>query len=340
MMKALAFDDVLLVPRKSNISSRLAVDTSTVVGGINLRIPIISSPMDTITESKMATTIGQLGGLGLIHRMCSVEEQIEFLRIPISTGNPVGFAVGVGADEESRFSRIYNEYRESLHLVCIDIANGHNSIIKKAIEYIRDIAPNISIMAGNVATADGYTFLADLGVNSVRVGIGGGSICSTRIQTGFGVPTLTSVMLAAKVKQDGISIIADGGIRYPGDITKSLAAGADAVICGNILAATTESPGSVFYEDGLYYKKYRGMASAEIQIEKRGGLKKGTCAEGTATLIRYKGGVAEIIDNFIGGLCSGLTLNGSPNIKSLQDEHEFIEITDSGIKESHSHGTR
>lgn len=339
MKEVVSFDDVLLVPKVSSIMSRLAVNTSVTVGKLRLGIPIISSPMDTITEGEMATEIGRLGGLGIIHRFCHVDNQIEFLRQPIDAGVYAGFAVGIGPTEEDRFSKIYNELGDNLDVVCIDVANGHHMAMERAIDFIRNKAPKISIMAGNVATEEGYNFLADLGADSVRVGIGGGSICSTRIQTGFGAPTLTSIMWAAKSKRDDVSIIADGGIRYPSDITKSLAAGADAVICGNILAATAETPGEIIIKNNISYKRYRGMASEEVQKEIRGGLKPGTCAEGTSTLIQLKGPVKSILDNFIGGLASALTYNGSLDIRHLQENSEFIRITNSGIKESHSHGT-
>jgi IMP dehydrogenase len=344
LRRALAFDDVLLVPRKSEIPSRLAVDPSVDVGGIKLGIPLISSPMDTVTEGLMAKQLGLLGGLGIIHRYCSVSEQIAHLRIPIAAGVYGGFAIGVGAEAEERFSMILEEYGSSLDVVCIDIANGHSTLMERTIKKVRDMAPDISIMAGNVATRDGYRFLADLGVNSVRVGIGGGSICKTRIQTGFGVPTFSSLLWAADAKESGkyeASIIADGGIRHPGDLAKSIAAGADAVICGSIFAGSKEAPGDVItWTDGIAYKKYRGMASEEIQVEKRGGMKPGTCAEGTSTLVRYEGSMKRVTEEFEGGIRSALTYNGSWDIPHFQVTAEFIEITDSGLRESHSHGTR
>lgn len=714
MKKALAFDDVLLIPKESNIPSRSLVDPSSILKNIRLRIPLISSPMDTVTESAMAREVGRLGGLGIVHRMCSVQEQIEFLNFPVEDGYLTGFAIGVGEDEKERFKKVYNEFGDLVSVVCVDIANGHSIIASDMVKFVKDTAPNIHLMAGSVATGEGYHFLAELGADSVRVGIGGGchtkstkilmadgtyknidkilpgekvinkngnpvvvknvmnngykkvikvrnsswetpvyvtpehkyfqsdlsdlksisklskrkiierkkkngdgrikwleigsdkrsvgliprninfdlpenivintenfvkrktakidikkvqsnynlgyifgmmlgdghaflnnngksevgrislylgaheqnladkflnyiykefgaegsytvkdnlilvnvyskplahlfsefgkknekhlpkkyyaknkkyilgifdglidsdghieksgrvsfyntsqklkelfnfccisldktfsnvlreprsgnlcginwnhllpcyqsrvhlsnrksenysyvkflskeevplemevwdievdcpthsyiannvivhnSICKTRIQTGFGVPTLTSVMWAAKCKHKlshNAAIIADGGIRAPGDLAKSIAAGADAVICGGIFAGTAEAPGDVIKNnDGFFYKKYRGMASEEIQIEKRGGLKPGTCAEGTSTLVRYKGDVVDVFEEFEGGLRSALTYNGSWNVKHFQETAEFIEITDSGLRESHSYGTR
>lgn len=343
LRRALAFDDVLLVPRESDIPSRLAVDPSVVVGGLNLSLPLISSPMDTVTEGLMAKQLGLLGGLGIVHRFCSVEEQIAFLREPVDAGVYAGFAIGVGTEAEKRFSMMLNEYGSDLSVVCIDVANGHSTLMGDTIKRVRDLAPDISIMAGNVATGEGFKFLAELGVDSIRVGIGGGSICKTRIQTGFGVPTLASIFWAAEAKESGnytTSIVADGGIRHPGDLSKSIAAGADAVICGSIFAGSKEAPGDVInWTDGIAYKKYRGMASEEIQNEKRGGLKPGTCAEGTSTLVRYKGSMARVAQEFEGGLRSALTYNGSWEITNFQATAEFIEITDSGLRESHSHGT-
>ena len=209
----------------------------------------------------------------------------------------------------------------------------------------RNIAGNkdeFNIIAGNVATSEGYEFLMNEGANAVRVGIGGGSICKTRIQTGCGVPTLTSVM-SCYLDDDSRfpigTIIADGGIRYPGDMVKALAAGASGVILGRAIAATAETPGELLDVDGDMWKVYRGMASSDIQVEKMGGLKKGTCAEGVSTRLRYAGPVEPIIDEYIGGLRSAMTYLNSMSILSLR-EAEFIRITQSGLEESHAFGTR
>jgi IMP dehydrogenase len=344
MRKGITFDDVLLVPRYSDIKSRLDVDTSTVIGGVHLSVPFISSPMDTVTESEMAIALGKYGGLGVIHRFCSVDEQLNMLKEVSAHPNiPLVPAIGVTSDERSRFFSIYREYHDKINMVSIDIANGHHILMKEMVDFVKSIDSNLPIMAGNVATADGFKFLADLGVKAIRVGIGNGFACKTRIQTGFGVPLLTSLIDCKTEKlfhYPDVSIIADGGVLYPGDVVKSLVAGADAVMCGSIFAGATESPGDIIYtDDGKTWKNYRGAASMEIQRDKRGGLKPGTVAEGVSQLIECKGSLDKIINEFLGGLRSGMSYAGARNISELRTI-EMIEMSQSGLLESHAHGTR
>jgi IMP dehydrogenase len=232
--------------------------------------------------------------------------------------------------------------------VLIDVANGHAKFMLEGILQIKDLAPDVRLIAGNVATGEGFRFLAETGaVDAVRVGIGSGSICSTRIQTAFGVPVLHSIMECYYIKQtrpktSKVAIIADGGIRYPSDLVKSIAAGADAIMCGRILAATDETPGNYICdeESGVTYKSYRGMASAEVQRDHRGGLKPMTCAEGVSTKLIAKGPVSTIIEEFTGGLRSGMTYANATNIEELRRNAKFIRITSSGLTESHAFGTR
>jgi IMP dehydrogenase len=234
---------------------------------------------------------------------------------------------------------------DDIDMISIDIANGHHVLMEEMVKYVKRKAPGLKIMAGNVATGEGYRFLAeDLGVDAVRVGIGGGSICKTRIQTGFGVPTLASVIDCYKMKigrpDCKASIIADGGIKYPADVVKSLVAGADAVIAGSLFAGTKEAPGDIIYtNDGKAWKSYRGMASAEVQMDRKGGLKPGTVAEGVSQLTPYKGSLERVVNEFVGGLRSGMAYANSMTITELRDI-EMIRITSSGVSESHAHGTR
>ena len=350
--EALAFDDVLLVPTYTEIKSRSIPKINTKIAGLNLSLPIISSPMDTITESKMAIALGLAGGMGVIHRFMFVSEQIDNIRSILQAEKdskaeiPKVAAVGLGNDEIGRFKELWSSI--PLDAVLIDVANGHSSYMAEGLGRIKDIAPDVKIIAGNVATGEGFLYLAETGmVDAVRVGIGSGAICSTRIQTAFGVPLLHSIMECYYVKQTRpktteVAIIADGGIRYPSDMVKAIAAGADAVMCGRILAATDETPGDLIRDEiaGITYKTYRGMASAEVQRDRRGGLKPLTCAEGVSTRIPAKGSVTPILEEFAGGLRSGMTYANATTLQQLRQNAKFVKITHAGLLESHAFGTK
>jgi len=356
--ECLSFDDVLLLPEYSDIRSRLEVDTSTDVGGIKLSVPIISSAMDTITEYDMASKMAQLGGMGIIHRFLSKENHLAQLKSLIirknehhvTSGNsfPVVLAVGVKEDERTRLDFIMNEIGQDIDMVSIDIANGHSIVMAEMISYVREKYANVKVMAGNVATRHGFEFLANYGAHAVRAGIGGGSICATRIQTAAGSPTFQTLLDIKYSKETttsslvrSCSVIADGGIRYPKDFVLSLAAGASAIMCGNILAGTIETPGkTIINESGQRLKQYRGMASQSVQEDLRGGLKTGTCAEGVTTFVTEKGSVSVVVDEFVGGLRSGMSYQNARTISELQSSPSFIKITNAGIEESHAFGTK
>ena len=352
MNEALAFDDVLLVPTYTEVRSRSVPKLDTEIAGIKLTAPMIASPMDTVTESKMAIAIGLAGGMGVVHRFMSSSEQIDNIRSIVRAEEahkreiPKVAAVGLGNDEVARFKELWASV--PLDAVLVDVANGHSSYMAEGLGRIKDIAPDVKIIAGNVATGEGFYFLAKTGmVDAVRVGIGSGSICSTRIQTGFGVPLLHSIIECYRSKTSvidhrNIAIIADGGIRYPSDMVKAIAAGADAVMCGNIFAATDETPGDLTYDEnaGIAYKTYRGMASFATQKDHRGGLKPLTCAEGVVTKFPAKGSVLPIIEEFCGGLRSGMTYANAENLYDLRQNAKFTRITHAGLLESHAFGTR
>jgi len=359
----LAFDDVLLRPLYSEVRSRSIPDTATNIAGIEMSIPIISSPMDTVTEYEMAIAIAESGGMGIIHRFMTPSKQLLNLRkvarassSMYNTGYPVVPAVGVGKSERERFIQILNGINPyAISAVAIDIANGHSVLMKEMIDFVNQkTGGDIPIIAGNVATGDGFAYLAESGASAIRVGIGGGSICKTRIMTGAGMPTFQSVVDCSEAKNssneyDSVSIIADGGIRYPADLVKSIAAGADAVMVGRVLSSTDETPGEYFdangnivdYSSGIEkYKKYRGMASSEVQDDKRGGLKSGTCAEGVSTLIKSRGSASDVMDEFFAGLRSGMTYVNALDLKQLRENAIFIKITKAGADESHAFGTK
>lgn len=351
MRECLAFDDVLLVPAYSEKRSRMGedIDISTNIGGIKLAIPLVASPMDTVTEAEMAIAMGQKGGMGVIHRFASVKDQIKMGDVILDfdyenqTKTPLVLAVGVTESEQERAVQLIEHFHENLDMISIDIANGHHILMKEMVSFIQGIESDLPIMAGNVATQDGFKFLADLGVKAIRVGIGGGSICKTRIQTGFGMPTLSSILDCAQVKKQygDVALLADGGIKYPKDVNISIVAGADGVIAGSLFAGTKEAPGGIIYtNDGKAWKNYRGMASASVQDDKRGGLKPGTTAEGVSQLTEYKGSLDRVITDFTGGIRAGMSMANASTLQELRDNAEMIRITNAGISESHAHGTR
>jgi len=331
---AYSFDDVLLVPKISNIETRKEIDLSTSLGNsVNLRIPIVSSPMDTITEKSMAIALSRAGGLGIIHRYNSIEDQSALISTSWKSlpGPGFGGAIGVSGNYLERARALISA---GVNVICIDIAHGHHTMMRYALQTLRrTFGTKIHIMAGNVATLDGFNDLSDWGADSVRVGIGGGSICSTRIQTGHGVPTLQSIIDCSKSDRD-TSLIADGGIRNSGDIVKALAAGADAVMLGSMLSGTNEAPGEEIYVNGERYKAYRGMASKDAQIDWKGHF---SSVEGVSSTVPAKGPVMCVIEDIERGVRSGLSYSGATSIRDLQSSAAFILQTSAGSAESSTH---
>jgi IMP dehydrogenase len=330
--ETLAFDDVLLVPKYSDIESRKEIDISAKLGDIKFDIPIIASPMDTVTGAEMAIAIAHMGGLGIIHRYNTPLEQMAVVERALLFGSEnVGAAIGVTGDYLERASILASV---GLKIFCIDVAHGDHISVKNAIRDLRArYGDNIHIMAGNVATLQGFNHIAHWGADSIRVGIGGGSICSTRIQTGHGVPTLSSIMECAHSEHDK-ALIADGGIKSSGDIVKALAAGADFVMLGSLLAGTDESPGTVFEENGKKYKVYRGMASKEAQQDWKGSY---SSFEGVSHRVSYKGSVKDILNDLIRNIRSGLSYSGARSISELRNKATFIKQSHAGQVESSTH---
>lgn len=336
MIEALTYDDVLLLPQYSDITSRTEVDVATDLGGsLKLDLPIISSPMDTVTEVNMALATSEFGAASIIHRYNTPEQQASMVARAVSMGaRNVGAAVGVTGDYLDRAEACA---KEGAAFICIDVAHGHHLMMKKAIQQIRyELGSKFHIMAGNVATLEGINDLADWSANSVRCNIGGGSICSTRIQTGHGHPGLQTIFDCAKTDRD-VTIIADGGIRNSGDIVKALAAGADAVMLGSLLAGSRETPGEVYTDaQGQKYKTYRGMASKEAQVEWRG---KYSSFEGVSSTVPYKGKVKNILEDLERGIRSGLSYSGARSLFDLQSKAKFVRQTPAGLGESRTHIT-
>ncbi len=332
--KGFAFDDLLLIPTKSTISSRFNgdIDLSVeIVPGMKLEKPIISANMDTVTGLKMANTMADLGGLGIIHRFMTIEDHKKVLKE--SKGYKVA-CVGIGSGGKKRAEEL-NEVSDAF---LIDVAHGHSEAVIKQTEWLKKKF-NKPVIAGNVATAEGTRDLINAGADSIKAGVGGGGICTTRIQTGCGVPQLTAIMNCAEVARDmGKTLIADGGIKYSGDIIKSLAAGAHTVMVGGMFAGTEEAPGQIISGvNGNMFKIYRGMASEAAQKDWKGTA---TSVEGEMTTLAYKGSVVGIFNSLISGMLSGMSYQNARTLNELFENAEFIEQSSAGRIESSPHGKR
>lgn len=330
-MKALTYDDVLLVPNYNHYASRRLVDISMRdrTGKLKLDLPIFTANMDAVTESAMANFIAEKGGMGVLHRFMSIEDNVaEWKKCSAKTF----VSIGTSDDEIERAMALRDAGAEYF---CVDVAHAHGKYVGNAIKRLRELLPNGCIMAGNVATYAGADYLASCGADLLKVGIGGGSVCTTRIKTGFGVPNLTAIQECSKSDR---SIIADGGMRTPGDIVKALAFGADYVMIGGMLAGTAPTPGKVIEKaDGSKKKVYRGMASKEAQDDFHGGVAEWKTAEGVATEVDYREDHESIIADIIGGLRSGLTYGGAETIHELHRKVSWVEVTQAGRIESLPH---
>ena len=338
MRRAICFDDVLLVPKMSDIETRTDIDVSTNLGGdLHLSLPIVSAPMDTVTGPEMAAAMHEAGGLGILHRYNTIDEQAELVKQLLlrSPTAKFGAAIGITGDFYERAEALRDV---GCRVFCLDVAHGHHSLMRDALTTLRgDFGDGVHLMAGNIATIGGFNNLVHWGADSVRVGVGGGSICSTRVQTGHGVPTLQSVMDCAASQHAGeVKIIADGGIKNSGDMVKALAAGADAVMCGSLLAGTDETPGMTLRADdgSPPLKIYRGMASREAQKAWRG---KVGSVEGVSTTIPIKGCVRDVLHDLEWGIRSGLSYTGARDLIELYNRAEFLEQSSASQMESSPH---
>lgn len=332
MKEALSFDDVLLVPKKFDGSSRSEIDlTTSLFHGLDL--PIISANMPSVTESEMFSAMGDLGGLGIVHRMCSIEEQVEMIKKGVGNSKSGSYAaaIGIGNDWLERSKRLLDV---GVNVFCIDVAHGHQERVLEVVKDFRKQFSTMSLIVGNISTLEAADEIMNTGgLNTVlKIGVGGGSVCSTRIATGCGVPTLQSIMDIARHYPS----IADGGIKNSGDIVKSLAAGAKAVMLGSLLAGTDEAPGEIIKgNDGSLYKIYRGAASYGAKKEF---FNKAEYIEGAETLVKYKGSLSKVVKKLTEGVKSGFSYCGAHNLQELQENAEFVKITSAGMKESFPHG--
>lgn len=358
--KGLTFDDVLLIPAESHVlPNEVKLDTK-LAPNLQLHIPLISAGMDTVTEGNMAIAMAENGGLGVIHKNLSIEAQVEEVKkakgktvdpnLPHPAVDEQGrlltaAAVGVTSDT---FERAESLLEAGADAIVIDTAHGHSAGVLRKIKEIREHFPNATLIAGNVATGEGTAALFDAGVDVVKVGIGPGSICTTRIVAGVGVPQITAIYDAASVAQKhGKKIIADGGIKYSGDVVKALAAGGNAVMLGSMFSGTTEAPGTIFTNEGKQFKSYRGMGSVGAMSQQhgssdryfQGGVNEANklVPEGVEALVPYKGDVSNIIYQIDGGLRAGMGYVGAGTIEELIENSQFVQITNAGLRESHPH---
>lgn len=340
----LTYDDVLLLPNYSEVTPSKTDLSTSLTQKIKLDLPIVASPMDTVCESRLAIKMAELGGYGIIHRNLSIADQVSQIKSVLDLGLRVGAAVGVGADLADRVKALA---QIGIKEICIDSAHGHTGHVIEAIKYVVKNAPGVEVIAGNVATYEGARALFMAGAAAVKVGMGPGSICTTRIMSGMGVPQLTAVVEGVRAAQEcGGHIIADGGIRFSGDIVKALAAGATTVMLGSLLAGTDEAPGEVVEIDGKMYKSYRGMGSVAAMKQgsasrygqnwQKGATKK-LVPEGVEGLVPHRGPLADHLYQLAGGLRSGMAYLGAANLAELRDKAQFIRITSSGMTESKPH---
>ncbi|WP_341778667.1 IMP dehydrogenase [Levilactobacillus sp. HBUAS70063] len=357
--EGITFDDVLLIPAESHVLPN-EVDLSVQLApNLKLNVPFLSASMDTVTETKMATTMARNGGLGVIHKNMSAEDQAQMVadvkaieneatqypNAAVDANNHLLVAAAVGVTSDT-FDRAGALLKAGADAIIIDTAHGHSAGVLRKVGEIRQHFPDATLIAGNVATGEGTRALFEAGVDVVKVGIGPGSICTTRVVAGVGVPQITAIYDAANVAREfGKPIIADGGIKYSGDIVKALAAGGNAVMFGSMLSGTDEAPGDIIEDGGKKYKTYRGMGSLASMSHGsadryfQGGVNEANklVPEGIEARVEYKGSVNDILFQMVGGLRSGMGYTGSANVQNLIDNAQFVRISNAGLIESHPH---
>ncbi len=341
--ESLTFDDVLLLPQYSNVLPSETDISINLTKKIFLKVPFLSSAMDTVTESKMAIAIARAGGIGVIHRNLNIKNQKKEVIKVKNKKLFVGAAVGTNYED---LERAKNLIHNGCDLIVIDTAHGHSEKVLKTLSKIKKIDKSIPICVGNIATSKAAIRLYNAGADIIKVGIGPGSICTTRMVSGIGVPQISAIMEVKRaLKNKRTKIISDGGIKFSGDIAKALAAGADAIMMGSIFAGTDESPGKKFKVKGKFYKHYRGMGSigamssgsANRYFQKNFKDKSKFVPEGVEGRVEYKGNVSEIIYQLKGGLRSSMGYIGAKNLSQIPKNAKFIKITKAGFYESMVH---
>jgi IMP dehydrogenase len=334
MREYYTFDDVLIRPSYSEINSRTEIDLSQNFLGLNLRIPVISANMDYITGSKMAVAMWEEGGLGIIHRFGEWDLLLDDIDEVALLTNTVAVSVGTRSPEEALYRLVWLEKVYSgdkfTKIVTVDVAHGHHLKVLNLVKEIKNRFPDWKIIAGNVATAEGVSDLIADGADAIKIGIGPGSVCTTRIVTGVGVPQLSAILeCSRRAKDSGIPVIADGGIRTAGDIVKALAAGADVVMLGSLLSGTDETPGDIIDTGrGRRVKRYQGQSifGTNDALFTR---------EGISGFVDSKGPVSGVLKQLMGGLRSGMSYVGARNLQQLRENTEFIKVSPNTTIENH-----
>ena len=337
MQEGITFDDVLLVPAYSEVLPREVSLKGRFSRHITLESPFASAAMDTVTEGRMAAAMARKGGIGVIHKNMTAEKQAEEVASVKAQGLIVAAGVGITPDILDRVKALA---QAGVDAIVLDSAHGHSKGVVDALKAVKAGFPALDVVVGNIATAAAAKDLIAAGADGLKVGIGPGSICTTRIVAGVGMPQLTAIADVAEVAGD-IPVIADGGLRYSGDVVKALAAGASCVMCGSMFAGTDEAPGEVVEVDGVKMKGYRGMGSidamqagsADRYFQK--GAKK-LVPEGVVARVPYKGSVEDVIFQLEGGLRSGMGYCGAKDLDALH-KAQFVKISPATVKENHPH---
>lgn len=353
---ALTFDDVLLVPAYSEVLPREVSTKARFTRNISLNIPIVSAAMDTVSEKTMAIMLARKGGISVVHKNMGIEAQARQIRevkeypaegdkIPCLDAEGrlrVAAGVGITADVLDRVTALVEA---GVDAIVLDSAHGDSHGVVEALRKIKAVYPELDTVVGNIATAEAAVRLIEAGADSLKVGIGPGSICTTRIIAGVGVPQISAIYDVAKAAEgSGVPVIADGGLRYSGDIVKALAAGGDSVMIGSMFAGTDEAPGEIFEENGRKFKSYRGMGSVDAMkagsrdryFQDGEDSTKKLVPEGVVARVPYKGSVGDIIYQLVGGIRSGMGYCGAADIDALHSAR-FVRITANGLVENHPH---
>lgn len=362
LLQGLTFDDVLLLPDFSDFS-RSEIDISTkLTKGLTLQAPFVSSPMDTVTESKLAITLAKCGGIGIIHRNLPITTQATEVAKVKNKGLLVGAAVGASTGVQERVTALV---KAKVDVIVVDSAHGYSTGVIETIKWIKQKYSATQVIGGSLATFEGAKALIEAGADGLRVGMGPGAICTTRIISGMGVPQITALQETVRAaKPKGIPVIADGGIKYSGDMVKALAIGASAVMMGSFFASCEEAPGEIHILDRAHvphrflsiltdkptykFKSYRGMGSigamkqgakikSEDEFHGKNYKDRVLVAEGVEGLVPIKGTVEDLVAQSIGGIKSGMFYVGAKNIKELWKKAQFIQITQASLTESHPH---
>jgi IMP dehydrogenase len=340
---ALSFDDVLLQPQYSEISSRSEVDLTTKISpNLTLKIPLIATNMDTITGPEMAIKMHQLGGMAVLARFKTLDWQLDAIKQVAQAGAVAAISIGVKPGSLERAEQLV---AAGATVLDIDVAHGHmKQTLQMATALKNKFGKHITLFGGIAATGACANDLFKAGADSVMMGVGGGSICTTRIQTGSGIPTFASILEASKIaRRHKKTIVPLAGIRNSGDMVKALAAGASAIRGGNIFAGSDETPGEIVEINGKKYKSYNGSTSEKEKIDQITADGAGKSAmytkhiEGVEGLVEYKGPVEEIVTLYLAGIKSGLSYSGAKNITKLWENARFVQVTGAGVKENGAH---